>query len=347
MTAPKPSSPGLSGLSALSDAPKGRSPTKSTRISERPRAGQTVRGNVLTPSGWVRGEIAFGDHIQAVEGAPVDPSTNQDVYVLPGFIDLHVHGGGGRDVMEGGDAATAIAKMHARHGTTSMLATTMTAPSAEIEKVMTALGPMCRERTPGSARILGVHLEGPYINSGKLGAQPNCVRVAVVQELERYHAMAPVRVLVYFWNVGGGRRDKRDMARALVEFVKSHYTLATPVATFSKRADLPQGFGVVHIDSTGNTWTSGESGVTTVSEIYGQLASRISAKNKLLPRYRARLPHSGIWLLVYSGVAVSRGVEIPHGMGEWTFPFSFEKVLFFSQLSGAVVDIQRSNNLNS
>ena len=166
-------------------------------------AGQTPRnaprsmvGNILTPSGWLRGRIAFGEHIDVVEGEPVDPEANQDLYVLPGFIDLHVHGGGGSDVMEGGDAARTIAKMHARHGTTAMLATTMTAPSAEIEKALLAVGPVCREHVPGSgARVLGVHLEGPYINSGKLGAQPSNVRVAVMDELHRYNAMAPIRVL--------------------------------------------------------------------------------------------------------------------------------------------------------
>ncbi len=202
MKAPLAGAAGAAG--AAPGGPKASSPkSKSTRSSDRPLAGQSLRGNVLTPSGWVRGEVTFGDRVQAVEGTPVDPETNQDVYVLPGFIDLHVHGGGGRDVMEGGDAAAAIAKMHARHGTTSMLATTMTAPSVEIEKVMAALGPICRDRAPGSARVLGVHLEGPYINAGKLGAQPNCVRQAAVQELERYHAMAPVKVLTLAPEIAG------------------------------------------------------------------------------------------------------------------------------------------------
>ncbi|WP_394835346.1 N-acetylglucosamine-6-phosphate deacetylase [Pendulispora rubella] len=163
----------------------------------------SLAGNILTPSGWLRGRIAFKEHIEVVEGEPVDPEQagqsshtgNGDLFVLPGFMDLHVHGGGGRDVMEGGDAARTIAKMHARHGTTSMLATTMTAPSAEIEKALTAVGPTCREHISGGARVLGVHLEGPYINSGKLGAQPSNVRVAVMHELDRYNAMAPIRVL--------------------------------------------------------------------------------------------------------------------------------------------------------
>ncbi|WP_394825340.1 N-acetylglucosamine-6-phosphate deacetylase [Pendulispora albinea] len=173
----------------------------------------TLAGNVLTPSGWVHGQIVFGQRIGLVDGKwPVDPVSNRDPYILPGFIDLHVHGGGGSDVMEGGDAALTIARMHARHGTTAMLATTMTAPSIEIEKALVALAPNCERRASGSARVLGVHLEGPYINSGKLGAQPNYVRIAVAQELERYCTLAPILVMTLAPEVTGHLESIRAIA---------------------------------------------------------------------------------------------------------------------------------------
>jgi hypothetical protein len=146
----------------------------------------------------------------------------------------------------------------------------------------------------------------------------------------------PLRVLVYFWNREGGTRNKREMAQELVEFVQSH-----PAGTYERRDTLPKGLSVVHIDSTGDDWTHGESGVTNLAEIFEQLASSISAKNKLLPRYRARLPHSPIWLLIYSGFSVPRGLPIPYGLDERTYPFDFDRVLFFAQLSGAVVEIRR------
>ena len=131
-----------------------------------------LQGNVLTPQGWVSGALMFGQHITAIDGVTVDPADNQDVYILPGFIDLHVHGGGGKDIMDAGDAVHVIAAIHARHGTTSMLATTMTSPLSDLEQALEACGDACRNRRPGAARVLGVHLEGPYINPGKLGAQP-------------------------------------------------------------------------------------------------------------------------------------------------------------------------------
>ena len=133
----------------------------------------TITGNILTPGGWISGALNFGDKVEGIDGAACDPLANGDDYILPGFIDLHVHGGGGKDVMEGGDAVHRIAAIHARHGTTSLLATTMTAPPEDIDVALSAIGAAVRARGRNEARVLGAHLEGPYINSGKLGAQPN------------------------------------------------------------------------------------------------------------------------------------------------------------------------------
>lgn len=158
-----------------------------------------MKGNILTPGGWVRGALHLDreteTRIAAIEGGAADPEHNGDDYILPGFIDLHVHGGAGRDVMEGGTALQAIARVHARHGTTSLLATTMTAPMDDIDRALSAIQRTCRTRGRGESRVLGVHLEGPYINPGKLGAQPPYARAATVEELERLCASAPIRVV--------------------------------------------------------------------------------------------------------------------------------------------------------
>jgi len=170
-----------------------------------------MKGNILTPGGWVAGSIAFGTHIDAIAGIPVDPATNDDHFILPGFIDLHVHGGAGRDMMEGGDAAHAIARIHARHGTTSLLATTMTAPPEEIVIALQAIGAAMAAPRPGAARILGVHLEGPYINPGKLGAQPPFAREATLAEVQQLETYAPMRVITVAPEMPG----HLDLVRAL------------------------------------------------------------------------------------------------------------------------------------
>ncbi len=92
-------------------------------------------------------------------------------------------------------AVHVIARMHARHGTTSMLATTMTAPPSDLDAAVKAVGNACRTPQPGSSRILGVHLEGPYINPDKLGAQPDCVQTATLAAVQRLAEMAPVKLI--------------------------------------------------------------------------------------------------------------------------------------------------------
>ncbi|WP_252090709.1 N-acetylglucosamine-6-phosphate deacetylase [Pseudomonas sp. MWU13-3659] len=159
--------------------------------------------NILTPDGWVRGHLHLRDgRIHAIEGTPCNPQDNDLPYLLPGFIDLHVHGGGGSDIMQGGEAFATIARTHQRFGTTSLLATTMTAPREELTDVLAQLGEHLRQPRQG-ARILGVHLEGPYINPGKLGAQPNFAHQALLDEVEHYLALAPIKVITIAPEIAG------------------------------------------------------------------------------------------------------------------------------------------------
>ena len=158
-----------------------------------------LRGCILGPQGFLRGSLRHeGGRTTTLQGELV--STEQalncgDVLLLPGFIDLHVHGGGGHDTMAGGDALEHIARTHARHGTTSLLATTMTAPRDEIEAALRAAAPHVQNRAPSAARVLGVHLEGPYINPERLGAQPDFATTATLAEVLALHALAPIKLV--------------------------------------------------------------------------------------------------------------------------------------------------------
>jgi N-acetylglucosamine-6-phosphate deacetylase len=158
-----------------------------------------VEGFILTSRGFVHGTLEHRDgRVTRIEGSARtgdQARSEARTLVLPGFIDTHVHGGGGSDTMEGGEAIERIARLHARHGTTSLLATTVTAPLSELEAALRGLAPACARRAVGAARVLGVHLEGPYINSGKLGAQPDFVRNASTDEIRALNALAPVRLI--------------------------------------------------------------------------------------------------------------------------------------------------------
>ncbi len=157
------------------------------------------KGHILTPQGWVHGTLRHaGGRIQGISGDPIDEAAarrSTQPLLVPGFIDLHVHGGGGHDTMSGGRAAAHIARTHARQGTTALLATTMTAPRDEIETALRAIAPFVAQRQRGTARILGVHLEGPYINPGKLGAQPDFATTATLTEVLELHALAPLKLI--------------------------------------------------------------------------------------------------------------------------------------------------------
>jgi N-acetylglucosamine-6-phosphate deacetylase len=174
--------------------------------SERP----TLEGWILTPEGWVRGQL----HIAQGRIARVDPAqrplaplqndppregSDAAPLIVPGFIDLHVHGGGGADTMEGGEALRTLARTHRRHGTTSLLATTMTAPWPEVQAAVRAVAARGVGVQPDESRVLGLHLEGPFLDPQRLGAQPPCTLAlsteALIEAVLALHAQVPIRVL--------------------------------------------------------------------------------------------------------------------------------------------------------
>ena len=152
-----------------------------------------IAGQVLTPAGFVAGELSFTDTIGTVMPGPAPA----DTFILPGFVDLHVHGGAGADVMQGEAAIHTMAGFHARHGTTSLLATTVTAPAADLIAAAHAIAAAMRSPRPGAARIIGMHLEGPFISPDALGAQPPHAIPPDLALLETLCAIVPIRVATY------------------------------------------------------------------------------------------------------------------------------------------------------
>jgi N-acetylglucosamine-6-phosphate deacetylase len=94
----------------------------------------------------------------------------QNMYLTPGYVDIHMHGGGGHSVMEGtAEAVLAMCAAHARHGTTTILPTTLAAPVPLLRRVIDAVrGAQARAK---GFTIAGVHLEGPYLSQAQRGAQ--------------------------------------------------------------------------------------------------------------------------------------------------------------------------------
>jgi N-acetylglucosamine-6-phosphate deacetylase len=108
--------------------------------------------------------------------------------IVPGFIDLHVHGGGGADFMNGDEESVrTVLRAHASRGTTGLLATTLTSSQESIDKAIIAIKRVTKNPKRGESQILGIHLEGPYICAARKGAQPlKYVRNPSFSELEHW-----------------------------------------------------------------------------------------------------------------------------------------------------------------
>lgn len=124
------------------------------------------KGTLLVKDGKIA-QISETD-IQAADAVEIDARGN---YVSPGFIDIHIHGGGGHDFMDGNETAfLKIAETHARYGTTAMVPTTLTSTREELLNTLDIYKEADKKNTMG-AKFLGMHLEGPYFSPDQRGAQ--------------------------------------------------------------------------------------------------------------------------------------------------------------------------------
>lgn len=181
-------------------------------------------GTVLTPLRRIErgvvvitdGCIAAVDHTAAVrwpEGTAVEDCSGMTV--VPGFVDIHVHGGGGGDVMDGTlESLQIVSAAHARGGTTSFLATTLTAPEPRILSVLDAIRTARRSLMPG-AEVLGAHLEGPFLSKAQAGAQnAEHIRPPSAAEVNRLLEYAPeIRVVTAAPEIPGGLELGRTLSR--------------------------------------------------------------------------------------------------------------------------------------
>ena len=118
------------------------------------------------------------------------------LYLAPGFVDIHIHGGAGSDFMDAEDAdIETVFRYHAAHGTTSLCPTTATAP---LDEILASLDTIARYRNGPQlfGRALGAHIEGPYLAMTKRGCHlPQFVRNPEEREWKKILERGPVEIV--------------------------------------------------------------------------------------------------------------------------------------------------------
>ena len=148
----------------------------------------TISGKIINYNETYSGEIIFDENIININNRE---DINSENYIIPGFVDLHCHGGGGFDTMDGIEAIQKMSKYHLSKGTTSLLATTWT---SSFEHTYEALKDF-NSLIDINSNLIGVHLEGPFINPEKLGAQPALTIKPSIEFIEKINEIADIKTI--------------------------------------------------------------------------------------------------------------------------------------------------------
>jgi N-acetylglucosamine-6-phosphate deacetylase len=159
--------------------------------------GRIESGTLAVSRGKIAGIHRAGE--TADYGSEAEVVDASGLKLVPGFFDVHVHGGAGGEFSSGkietfGD----ICRYHAAHGTTTMLATTLTDTRERLERAVQAITEWMDRPEPEGARVWGIHLEGPFLNKVRTGAQnPEFLRDPDLDELRMYaeHSGGRVRLI--------------------------------------------------------------------------------------------------------------------------------------------------------
>lgn len=215
-------------------------------------------GKIITPYKIIEGGtvLVSGDTITAVSEKNIEVENVIEInaegkYVAPGFIDIHVHGGGGHDFMDGTETAfLKIAETHAQHGTTAMLPTTLTSSKEELLQTLD-LYETATQKNINGAQFLGMHLEGPYLAMSQRGAQdPRYIRDP---DPDEYNRILSNYSCIKRWSAAPELKGAIEFGR----YIKSKNILAAVAHTDAIYEDVQEAF---------------ENGYTLITHLYSAMS---------------------------------------------------------------------------
>ncbi len=191
-----------------------------------PTTSRSLTGDLLIGKAWWRGRIDFNDKIQEIDAQPLTgpPLTGPMAgpYIVPGFIDLHVPGGGGGDALEGAEGVRKLARLHARHGTTSLTPALVTAPAADLLAAGRGIDTVQRNPAPGESDIIGAHIEGPFLNPAALGAQPPHAAAPDLELMKALMEVVNIKIVTLAPELDGAHELIRALTKAGIRVQIGH-----------------------------------------------------------------------------------------------------------------------------
>lgn len=311
------------------------------------RTGSTaglVRGTLILPDGLLpQGAVAFRDGRIAWVGREAElpaewrgeaaeqagqagraERAGRAEYVAPGLVDVHLHGSGGYDVMSGDPEHLAgLSRFLAERGTTAFLATTLSAPPEVLEQVARAAGaswtahPSASALATAGAELLGLHLEGPYLNPAKAGAHaPATLRPLDREEVARLQRLSggSVRLITLAPELARAE-DLRDLRTQGIRLSAGHSQATCAEAQEAFRAGVDEGTHLFNaMPPLGHREPGLAGAVLATDGVFAQLILDFVHVHPAVAKVAIRAKGPGQVLLVTDALSLT---GLPSGRYQW------------------------------
>lgn len=217
-------------------------------------------------------------------------------YISPGFIDMHVHGGGGYDFMDGTpEAFLGVAETHVRYGTTALVPTTLTSTDEELMNTFSVYK-KAKELNKKGAQFIGLHLEGPYFSPKQCGAQdPNYLKRPRPEE---YNAILEASPDIIRWSVAPELEGALDLGKVL----RKHHILPSIAHTDAIYEEVVKAY---------------DAGYTHITHLYSAMSS-VTRRNAF--RY-AGVVEAAYLLDEMTVEIIADGIHLPRPLLQFVYKF--------------------------